>query len=97
MNDAVLAIAAAFVTGLFAVAGQIIISNKSTSELFGKLDKQSELADEKIKGEIKVVNARIDDLTREVRDHNNFARRVPVLEEQVKVLNARIGALESKI
>ena len=53
--------------------------------------------DDKIKGEIKVVNARIDDLTREVRDHNNFARRVPVLEEQVKVLNARIGALESKI
>ena len=33
-------------------------------------------------------------LTREVREHNNFARRVPILEEQMKVANHRIADLE---
>ena len=41
-----------------------------------------------------VMETRIDELTREVRDHNNFARRVPVVEEQIKVINHRIEDLE---
>ena len=41
-----------------------------------------------------VTDAKIEELTREVREHNNFARRVPVLEEQIKVANHRIGDLE---
>ena len=41
-----------------------------------------------------VMETRIDELTREVREHNNFARRVPVLEEQMKVANNRIQDLE---
>ena len=41
-----------------------------------------------------VMETRIDELTREVREHNNFARRVPVLEEQMKVVNHRIEDLE---
>ena len=41
------------------------------------------------------VNAtKIDELTRAVRDHNNFARRMPVVEEQIKGINQRIGNLE---
>ena len=43
----------------------------------------------------KDVEAKLEELTREVWEHNNFARRVPVLEEQVKVLNHRIADLES--
>ena len=41
-----------------------------------------------------VTDARLEELTREVREHNNFARRVPVLEEQIKVVNHRIADLE---
>ena len=41
-----------------------------------------------------VTDARLAELTREVREHNNFARRVPVLEEQMKVANHRIQDLE---
>lgn len=41
-----------------------------------------------------VTETRLDELTREVREHNNFARRVPVLEEQMKVVNHRIEDLE---
>ena len=41
-----------------------------------------------------VTETKIEELTREVREHNNFARRVPVLEEQMKVANHRIDDLE---
>ena len=41
-----------------------------------------------------VTETRLDELTREVREHNNFARRMPVVEEQIKVINRRIEDLE---
>lgn len=43
-----------------------------------------------------VTDTKIEELTREVRAHNNFAQRVPVLEEQMKVANHRIEDLEKK-
>lgn len=43
-----------------------------------------------------VTDCKIDELTREVREHNNFAQRVPVLEEQIKVINHRIKDLEGE-
>ena len=42
-----------------------------------------------------VTDTKLEELTREVREHNNFARRVPVLEEQMKVANHRIQDLEN--
>ena len=41
-----------------------------------------------------VTDTKLEELTREVREHNNFARRVPVLEEQIKVVNHRLADLE---
>ena len=41
-----------------------------------------------------VTETKLDELTREVREHNNFARRMPVVEEQIKVINHRIADLE---
>ena len=41
-----------------------------------------------------VTDTKLEELTREVREHNNFARRVPVLEEQMKAANHRIDDLE---
>ena len=43
-----------------------------------------------------VMEYKIEELTREVRAHNNFAQRVPVLEEQMKVANHRIADLEKE-
>lgn len=52
-----------------------------------------------IKSEVKtnqaVTDEKITELTREVREHNNFARRMPVVEEQIKVINHRIKDLEN--
>ena len=55
----------------------------------------------KIENEIKtsqaVTDTKLDNLTREVREHNNFARRMPVVEEQIKVINHRIEDLEEEV
>lgn len=42
-----------------------------------------------------ITDTKLDELTREVREHNNFAQRVPVIEEQIKVINHRIEDLEN--
>ena len=44
-----------------------------------------------------VTGTRLEELTREVRLHNNFAQRVPVIEEQIKVANHRINDLENAV
>lgn len=43
-----------------------------------------------------VTEEKIEELTREVREHNNFAKRMPVVEEQIKVINHRIADLEGE-
>ena len=44
-----------------------------------------------------VTDTKIEALTSEVREHNNFAKRMPVVEEQIKVINHRIDDLERKV
>ena len=73
----------ALITGGLSLVGVIITSNQTTRDVEVKLDKQQA-----------VTETRLEELTREVREHNNFARRVPVLEEQIKVVNHRIADLE---
>lgn len=77
------AIIVALITGGLALAGTIITGNRNARELDHKLDKKQAVTDTKL-----------DELTREVREHNNFARRVPILEEKMKVANHRIDHLE---
>lgn len=43
-----------------------------------------------------VTETKLEELTREVREHNGFARRMPVVEEQIKVINHRIADLEGQ-
>ena len=50
--------------------------------------------DENLKIAQAVTDTKIEELTREVRAHNNFAQRMPVVEEQIKVINHRISDLE---
>ena len=44
-----------------------------------------------------VTETKLDELTREVREHNGFARRMPVVEEQIKVINHRVADLENRL
>lgn len=56
----------------------------------------SKKTDENLKVSQAVMNEKIETLTREVREHNNFAQRVPVLEEKVKSANYRLENLEAR-
>ena len=76
-------ILSAAITGILALAG-IIITNVMSNR---KIENQLEMAQA-------VSDCKIDELTREVREHNNFARRMPVVEEQIKVINHRLDDLE---
>ena len=49
-----------------------------------------------VKISVKISEVKIEELTREVREHNNFARRMPVVEEKIKVINHRLDDLENK-
>lgn len=44
-----------------------------------------------------VTDTKLEELTREVRAHNNFAQRIPVVEEQIKAINHQIGDLKKKV
>lgn len=80
VSDAVLA---ALITGLLALAGVIITNAASNRKIESSLDKAQAVTDTKI-----------EELTREVREHNNFAKRMPVVEEKIKVINHRLDDLE---
>lgn len=73
----------AVISGGLALVG-VIISNAAASR---KTQAQITTAQA-------VTDTKIDELTREVREHNGFAKRMPVVEEQIKVMNHRIGDLE---
>ena len=79
------AIIVAIITGGLSLIGAIVSNNRTAQSMDAKLDKQQA-----------VTETKLEELTREVRAHNNFAQRVPVLEEQIKVAKHRIEDLEKE-
>jgi TolA-binding protein len=79
------AIIVAIITGGLSLIGVVISNNYTAQSMDAKLDKQQA-----------VTETKLEELTREVRTHNNFAQRIPVLEEQMKVANHRIADLEKE-
>ena len=77
------AIIVAVITGGLSLAG-VIFTCLATAK---KSEKASAVAQA-------ITDTKIDALTREVRAHNNFAQRMPVVEEQIRVINHRINDLE---
>lgn len=79
------AIIVAIITGGLSLIGVIVSNNRTSQSMDAKLDKHQAVTDTKL-----------EELTREVRAHNNFAQRIPVIEEQIKVANHRIEDLEKE-
>lgn len=77
------AIVVALITGTLSLAG-VIVTSVVTAK---KNEKAAAVAQA-------VMDTKIDELTREVRQHNNFASEIPVLKEQIKVINHRLSDLE---
>ena len=78
-------IIAALVTGGLALIGVVITNVSGNRSMQSKLERNQAVTDTKI-----------EELTREVRLHNGFAERIPVIEEKIKVINHRIEDLEHK-
>lgn len=76
--------AVSILTSLVTLVGVLASNGKSKKTL----QKQLEI-------DQAVTHTKIDELTREVREHNGFAKRMPVVEEQVKVINHRLKDLEN--
>ena len=82
MSEAVIV---AIITGGLSLIGVIVSNSHTAQSMDAKLDKQQAIMDTKL-----------EELTREVQMHNNFAQRIPVMEEQIKVVNHRIADLEKE-
>lgn len=83
MASALISAAAAIIVGLLTLIGVIITNGKTNRDIEHKLETHQAVTDTKI-----------DELTREVRRHNGFAEKIPVLQEQIRVVNHRITDLE---
>lgn len=60
---------------------------KSRDDMIAEIRRRSDDSDSKLDKELALLRAEVDELKREVRMHNNFAQRMPVIEEQINVLN----------
>ena len=76
-------IIAAAVTGVLSLLG-VVVSNVGSNKKIENALSTSQA----------VTDCKIEELTREVREHNNFAKRMPVIEEQIKNINYRLEELE---
>lgn len=74
----------ALITGGLSILG-VIITNAASNRR----------AEQKIEIAQAITDTKIDELTREVRKHNGFAEKMPVIQEQIKVINHRIADLEN--
>lgn len=83
MIEALISAGAAIIVGVFSFVGVMITNSRSNSKMQNDIKTAQAVTDERIR-----------ELTREVRMHNNFAQRMPVIEEQIKVVNHRVADLE---
>ena len=89
-TDIIIALVGAFATifvGALTLIGVIISNKRSNDKLNTEIQHKLETAQA-------VTDTKLDELTREVRKHNGFAERMPVVEEQIRVINHRIDDLE---
>ena len=83
-GDGVTEIIVAIVTGVATVIAVVLTNSRNSRDMDAKLEKAQAITETKI-----------DELTREVRIHNGFAQRIPVLEEKMSVADNRIKDLEA--
>lgn len=81
--SALISAGSSIIVGILALVGVMITNSRSNNKMQNETRTAQAVTDEKI-----------DELTREVRTHNDFATRIPVIEEKLKSVNRRIADLE---
>lgn len=96
MSDAIIV---ALITGGLSLIGVVVTcwatNRKTRDNLIEENRKSAALMKEEFKVAQAVTDTKIEELTREVREHNNFARRMPVVESEIKHMNEDIHTLQS--
>ena len=82
MSDVIIA---GLIAAASAIVVQLLAGRAQSKSIYAELDKNAA-----------VTNTKLEELTREVRAHNGFAQKIPVIEEQIKVANHRIDDLERR-
>ena len=92
MNGIIVALIGAgssVVVGVLTLVGVIVSNNKANSKLNTDMHHHMETAQA-------VTDTKLEELTREVREHNGFAQRMPVVEEQIRSIDRRLERIESE-
>lgn len=90
MSEATIGLIGSIIVAMLSLFGVVYSVNKSTSKMQQQL--QSD-----IQAHLQVTDVRIEELTREVREHNDFARRIPLSEGKIEALEERMDTLEDNL
>ena len=90
------AIIVALISGGLTLIGVIVTNGKAQAAADARQEERIKALDRRFEERMRESNRRIDELAAEVREHNGYARRMPVVEEQIKVVNHRLNDLERK-
>ena len=94
MSEAWIGLIGSIIVGLLSLVGVIYSSKSSQRVMLEQLKAHSDQSDAKLEKAQAVTDTKLQTLTDEVRKHNNFAEKIPVIEEKIKVANKRIDDLE---
>jgi len=101
MDAAVIGLIGSVIVGILTLIGVIYQSKKNNDTLLSKLEKQSELSDARLDAKLEkyqaVTDTKLEELTREVRKHNGFAEKIPLIEAEDRRQNERIKAIEQRV
>lgn len=86
----------ALITAAVTLAGVIVQSRAQHSATMAELRRQSELSDASLDSKLAVMDTKIEELTREVRQHNGHNERISILEEKASAANRRLSELEHR-
>ncbi len=85
----------AIISGVFSLAGIIITCSVTNKKIRADISNDLRESQNDLKQEFKVsqavTNTKIEELTREVREHNNFAKRMPVVENEIAHIKSDIN------
>lgn len=101
------AVVVAIISGVFTLAGVAITvwasfkkaareQRESNAKMIAELKSRSDASDAKLDKEVALLRAEVDELMREVRQHNNFAQRMPAVEADIRNIKDRVNKLESE-
>lgn len=94
MSEAWIGLLGSVLVALLSLVGVIATSRSSTRVMMEQLRAHGEASDAKLEKAQAVTDTKLEALTAEVRKHNGFAEKIPVMEEQIRVANHRIADLE---